>query len=140
MIISQQKTSFLGVVFDVDHDCEGPRAPKAHLDTVKYKPVESPAPSPVEQDAEAVAQRTSFQRERGSRRAWAWCHLDVALWPRTTRRSCQGERAVTSEGNALRGVWRDAEDYLLRPGRRQLGLAQRMELLVLISICASGLR
>ena len=25
---------FLGVVFDVDHDFEGPRAPKAHLDTV----------------------------------------------------------------------------------------------------------
>ena len=34
MINSQPKTSFLGVVFDVDHDFEGPRAPKAHLDTV----------------------------------------------------------------------------------------------------------
>ena len=34
MIISEPKTSFLGVVFDVDHDFEGPRAPKAHLDTV----------------------------------------------------------------------------------------------------------
>ena len=34
VIISQPKTSFLGVVFDVDHDFEGPRAPKAHLDTV----------------------------------------------------------------------------------------------------------
>ena len=34
MIISQPKTSFLGVVFDVDHDFEGPRAPKAHPDTV----------------------------------------------------------------------------------------------------------
>ena len=34
MIISQPKTSFLAVVFDVDHDFEGPRAPKAHLDTV----------------------------------------------------------------------------------------------------------
>ena len=42
MIISQKKTSFLGVVFDVDHDFEGLRAPKAHLDTVKYKPVASP--------------------------------------------------------------------------------------------------
>ena len=30
------------MVFDVDHDFEGPRAPKAHLDTVKYKPVTSP--------------------------------------------------------------------------------------------------
>ena len=34
VIISQPKTSFLGVVFDVDHDFEGLRAPKAHLDTV----------------------------------------------------------------------------------------------------------
>ena len=34
MIISQPKIPFLGVVFDVDHDFEGPRAPKAHLDTV----------------------------------------------------------------------------------------------------------
>ena len=34
MIISQPKTSFLGVVFDGDRDFEGPRAPKAHLDTV----------------------------------------------------------------------------------------------------------
>ena len=38
------KTSLLGVVFDGDHDFEGPRAPKAHSDTGKYKPVESPAP------------------------------------------------------------------------------------------------
>ena len=44
VIKSQPKTSFLGSVFDVDHDFEGPRAPKAHLDTVKYKPIESPAP------------------------------------------------------------------------------------------------
>ena len=43
VIISQPKTSFLVVVFDGDHDFEDPRAPKAHLDTVKYKPVESPA-------------------------------------------------------------------------------------------------
>ena len=34
MIIIQTKTSFLGVVFDVDHDSEGPRAPKAHPDAV----------------------------------------------------------------------------------------------------------
>ena len=31
-----------GVVFDVDHDFEGPRAPKAHLDTVLTKPVTPP--------------------------------------------------------------------------------------------------
>ena len=34
VIISQPKTWSLGVVFDVDHDFEGPTAPKAHLDTV----------------------------------------------------------------------------------------------------------
>ena len=34
VIISQPKTSFLGMVFDGDHDFEGPRAPKSHLDTV----------------------------------------------------------------------------------------------------------
>ena len=34
VIISQPKIPFLGVVFDVDHDFEGPRAPRAHLDTV----------------------------------------------------------------------------------------------------------
>ena len=34
MLISQPKTSFLGVGFDGDHDFEGPRVPKAHLDTV----------------------------------------------------------------------------------------------------------
>ena len=37
MILSQPKNPFLGVVFDVDHDFEGPRAPKAHLDTAKEK-------------------------------------------------------------------------------------------------------
>ena len=37
MIISQPKPSFLGVVFDVDHNFEGPRAPKARLDTAKEK-------------------------------------------------------------------------------------------------------
>ena len=31
LIISQHKTSFLRVVFDGDHDLEGPRAPKAAL-------------------------------------------------------------------------------------------------------------
>ena len=41
-MIIQPKTSFLRVVFDGAHDFEGPRAPKAHLDTVKYKPVTSP--------------------------------------------------------------------------------------------------
>ena len=39
VIISQTKTLFLGVVFDVDHDFEGFRAPKAHLDTVLNKTV-----------------------------------------------------------------------------------------------------
>ena len=39
MIISHPKTSFLGVVSDGDHDFEGPRGPKAHLDTVLTKPV-----------------------------------------------------------------------------------------------------
>ena len=34
VIISQPKTSFLGVGLDGDHDFEGPRSPKAHLDTV----------------------------------------------------------------------------------------------------------
>ena len=29
----------MGVMFDVDHDFEGPRAPKAHLDAVLSKPV-----------------------------------------------------------------------------------------------------
>ena len=43
MITIQLKTSFLGVVFDGDHDFEGPRASKAHLDTVKYKPTAPPA-------------------------------------------------------------------------------------------------
>ena len=31
-----------GVVFDVDHDFEGPRGPKAHLDTGLAKPVTPP--------------------------------------------------------------------------------------------------
>ena len=39
VIISKPKTSFLGAVFDVDHDFEGPSAPKAHSDTVLNKPV-----------------------------------------------------------------------------------------------------
>ena len=34
MIISQPIFRFVGVVFDGDHDFEGPRDPKAHLDTV----------------------------------------------------------------------------------------------------------
>ena len=34
MIIIQPKIPFLGVVFDEDHDFEGPRFPKTHLDTV----------------------------------------------------------------------------------------------------------
>ena len=39
-IISQPIFRFLGAVFDVDHDFEGPRAPKAHLDTAKEKGAE----------------------------------------------------------------------------------------------------
>ena len=42
MINSQPKIPFLGVVFDVDHDFEGLRAPKAHLATVLTNPVTSP--------------------------------------------------------------------------------------------------
>ena len=34
VIISQPILRFLGVIFDRDHDFEGPRSPKAHLDTV----------------------------------------------------------------------------------------------------------
>ena len=34
VIISQKKTSFLGVFFYGDHDFEGLRSPKAHLGTV----------------------------------------------------------------------------------------------------------
>ena len=34
VIINQPISRFLGVIFDGDHDFEGPRAPKAHLDTV----------------------------------------------------------------------------------------------------------
>ena len=34
MIIIQPKKPFMGVIFDEDHDFEGPRAPKAHPDTV----------------------------------------------------------------------------------------------------------
>ena len=43
VIIIQPKTSFWGVGFDGDHDVEGPGAPKAHLDAVKYKPIAPPA-------------------------------------------------------------------------------------------------
>ena len=46
MIISQTKTPFLGVVFNGDHDFEGPRSLKAHLDTVKYKPTAPHGPPP----------------------------------------------------------------------------------------------
>ena len=38
VIISEPKRP-LGVIFDEDHDFKGPRAPKAHLDTVLTKPV-----------------------------------------------------------------------------------------------------
>ena len=34
MIIIQPVFRFLGVIFDGDHDFEGPRSPRAHLDTV----------------------------------------------------------------------------------------------------------
>ena len=34
------------MVFDVSHDFEGPRAPKAHLDTVLDKPVTPPGHPP----------------------------------------------------------------------------------------------
>ena len=41
-MISQPIFRFLVAVFDVDHDFEGPRGPKAHLDTVLAKPVTPP--------------------------------------------------------------------------------------------------
>ena len=43
-MIIQTKNPFPGVIFDEDqdHDFEGPRAPKAHLDTVLTKPVAAP--------------------------------------------------------------------------------------------------
>ena len=37
VIISQPIFRFLGVIFDGDHDFEGPRSPIAHLDTVLRK-------------------------------------------------------------------------------------------------------
>ena len=44
VILSQPFFRFLGVSFDEveDHDFEGPRSPKAHLDTVLTKPVTPP--------------------------------------------------------------------------------------------------
>ena len=39
MIIIQPEDWSMGVIFYVDHDVEGPRAPKAQLDTVLNKPV-----------------------------------------------------------------------------------------------------
>ena len=41
-IIRKPIFRFLGVIFDGDHDFEGPRSPKAHLDTVLTKPVTPP--------------------------------------------------------------------------------------------------
>ena len=57
MIISQPKTSFLGVVFDVDHDFEGPRAPRAHLDTVLTKSVTPPGHPPYAREGLRTACR-----------------------------------------------------------------------------------
>ena len=37
VIFIQPEIPFLGVIFDEDHDFEGPRAPRAHLDTVLTK-------------------------------------------------------------------------------------------------------
>ena len=45
MIISQTKNPFLRVIFDEDHDFEGLRAPKVHLDTVLTKYVTPPGPA-----------------------------------------------------------------------------------------------
>jgi len=41
-MISQPIFRFLGVIFNGDHDFEGNRSPKAHLDTVLRKPVTPP--------------------------------------------------------------------------------------------------
>jgi len=46
VIISQPIFRFLGVIFDGDHDFEGPRSPTAHLDTVLMKPVTPPGHPP----------------------------------------------------------------------------------------------
>ena len=50
------------MVFDVDHDFEGPRAPKAHLDTVKYKPVTSPGHPPY--DGTSVSEKLAWNRSQ----------------------------------------------------------------------------
>ena len=52
-MISQPKTPFLGVVFDGDHDFEGPRSPKAHFDTVN-------ASGNLQLDGEVVCQSVSL--------------------------------------------------------------------------------
>ena len=46
VIISQPIFGFLGVVFDGDHDFEGLRSPRAHLDTVLRNLLSHPRPPP----------------------------------------------------------------------------------------------
>eukprot|EP00964_Phaeocystis_antarctica_P090236 scaffold57702_cov57-Phaeocystis_antarctica.AAC.2 len=46
VIISQPILRLLGVIFDGDHDFEGPRSPIAHPDTVLRKPVTPPGHPP----------------------------------------------------------------------------------------------
>ena len=45
-ILIQPIFRFLGVIFDGDHDFEGPRSPKSHLDTVLRKLVTPPGRAP----------------------------------------------------------------------------------------------
>ena len=54
----------LGVVFDADHDFEGARYPKAHLDTVKHKPTASSAPPVVQGSATARRRPKRTQKSK----------------------------------------------------------------------------
>ena len=58
----------LGVVFDADHDFEGARYPKAHLDTVKHKPTASSAP-PVVQGSATARRRPKRTQKKQNRPA-----------------------------------------------------------------------
>ena len=70
----------MGVVFDVDHDFEGPRAPKAHLDTVKYKPVTSPG-TPLYSSSGAIGNQAEGEevRRANGARGVSVCAAEEAL-------------------------------------------------------------
>ena len=88
MIISQPKTSFLWVVFDVDHNFEGPRAPKAHLDTAKETVVSEKTP-PL-QAGKGKRERRSSLTAGGSQEAGAP--------PKRPARSQQGNPSAYGPG------------------------------------------